>query len=52
MKSEALRRKKHRGDTDGREPVLCDIVLETNKSPMLRGREEARLEVVVREAGR
>lgn len=34
------------------EPMLCYIVLETNESPMLRGRGEARLEEEVRETGR
>ena len=37
---------------DGGEPMLCYIVLETNESPMLGGRGEARLEEVVRETGR
>lgn len=43
---------KHCGNMDGGEPMLCYIVLETNESPMLRGRGEARLEEVVRETGR
>lgn len=34
------------GNVEGGEPVLCYIVLETNESPMLRGRGEARLEEV------
>lgn len=37
---------------DDGEPMLCYIVLETNESPMLRGRGEARLEVVARERAR
>lgn len=44
--------KKHCGNMDGGEPMLCYIVLEANKSPMLRGRGEVRLEEVVREAER
>lgn len=43
---------RHCGNMDGGEPMLCYIVLETNESPMLRGRGEARLEEVVRETGR
>lgn len=43
---------KHCGNMDGGEPMLCYIVLETNESPMLRGRREARLEEVVRKTGR
>lgn len=34
------------GNMEGGEPMLCYIVLETNESPMLRGRGEARLEEV------
>lgn len=39
------------GNMDGGEPMLCYIVLETNESPMLRGRGEARLEEVAGETG-
>lgn len=40
------------GNMDGGKPMLCYIVLETNESPMLRGRREARLKEVVRQTER
>lgn len=42
MKSSAFDEKK-KGNMDEGEPMLCYLVLETNKSPMLRGQGEGEI---------